>query len=586
MRMRQMLTITIILTAAPRLATAGVNPDHIVIGQSPPDGPQYKLFTADWLEGASGHGPSIPPGAIIPIPRIGLSSAYAQPRFGGYSFSPSGDQNLGLDYAANAGHELFLSYLEDPPANFQVAFKRLSYSRPADFSVYTEFGSPRMVEDNDEYQFGDAFDGGHKHPLFLIRRPGQVLWTMKITSDVWLESDVYQYTWTSVPGRGLLVPLDMGGLFNADVVDSDASDTPTAFDDAGNVWVLDGNYGTDAGLPVDGALAGFQLGGPDGSDLGGSNLNALLDDATHSLADTLDLTRTGQADQYLTVEVLIGGSGSFSTSDIVTMTLGYDDGTTKAVQIRKGTSTYLPYRPIEDWEQASTPRPWTAIGVSGDREAGFARSTGSGIDDEGGEDFFLFRAGTPADSGKTLETITFADYPGDDRVAIFAILAIKKGPLVITTDSLLAAQEGIAYSVLVTAAGTPPFKNWTAEGLPAGLTMEADTSEIAGTPGPGTADGSPYTVTISVEDSINDYDPAYPVETATVMLDLIVGAGGGLPGDINDDGMVDEADLALFVAVLLGQETDPDVVTRSDMNGDGLADGADAQLFVAAIIGG
>lgn len=51
-------------------------------------------------------------------------------------------------------------------------------------------------------------------------------------------------------------------------------------------------------------------------------------------------------------------------------------------------------------------------------------------------------------------------------------------------------------------------------------------------------------------------------------------------GDVNNDGNVDELDIAAFVAVLLGQPLDPSHVERSDFTSDGAADGRDLPLFV------
>src|SRR5437868_8243437 len=65
-------------------------PSHIVCGQGPDGGTPAQLFTIPTLVGQSGHGGSFDPAIIQPIPRILLNSSYAQPRFGGYSFSPSG----------------------------------------------------------------------------------------------------------------------------------------------------------------------------------------------------------------------------------------------------------------------------------------------------------------------------------------------------------------------------------------------------------------------------------------------------------------------------------------------------------------
>jgi hypothetical protein len=57
-------------------------------------------------------------------------------------------------------------------------------------------------------------------------------------------------------------------------------------------------------------------------------------------------------------------------------------------------------------------------------------------------------------------------------------------------------------------------------------------------------------------------------------------------GDIDGDGQVNEADLTIFVAVLLGNDTNPAHVAASDLSHDGVANGADIQPFVAALIGG
>ncbi|MCK6455821.1 MAG: Ig domain-containing protein [Phycisphaerae bacterium] len=591
------LIIGAVLTGAMSLAPVSEAQDHLVIGQGPTGGTPLKLFSASGLVGASGHGPTIPPGAIIPILRIPLISSYARPRFGGYGFSTSGANGLGFDYAAPpcpaspacdpdpTPHDLNLNYLDPPPANFSVSLKRLGYTAPAEFSIYNPFGSPRMVEDNDEYAFGDAFNGGHVHPLFLLRRPGLVRLDVQFTSDAWIDSDASSYYVTSVPGRAALVPLDMSGLFNADVVDSDGADAPTAFDSGGRMWVLNGNYGTSAGLPVGGLLAGFQLGGPGGAGLAGSNFNARLDNGALSMAGMLDLTLTGQADAYLSVEFLVGAAGALSTSDIVSVTFAYADNSTATVDIRKGSSSYLPYRPIEDWQQTATPRPWTAVGRNGDRSAGFSRSTGTAIDGAGGENFFLFRAATPVDSGKVLNRISFGDYTGSHRVAVFAMLGIRKAPLEIVTGSLPAAQEGEAYSFALSAEGTPPFKNWMATGLPGGLSMDPSTGVISGTPAAGTAPGSPYSVTISCDDSIHDFDASYPSESDSAVLSLSVLPPAAVAGDIDGDGDVDATDRNLFVNVLLGLETTPAYVERSDLDESGSPNGDDIGWFLGVYPG-
>ncbi|MCK6483187.1 MAG: right-handed parallel beta-helix repeat-containing protein [Phycisphaerae bacterium] len=57
-------------------------------------------------------------------------------------------------------------------------------------------------------------------------------------------------------------------------------------------------------------------------------------------------------------------------------------------------------------------------------------------------------------------------------------------------------------------------------------------------------------------------------------------------GDIDADGDVDDADRVLFVAVLLGQDSDPQHVARADFTGDSLADGDDVRPFLAALFDG
>ena len=58
----------------------------------------------------------------------------------------------------------------------------------------------------------------------------------------------------------------------------------------------------------------------------------------------------------------------------------------------------------------------------------------------------------------------------------------------------------------------------------------------------------------------------------------------GVRGDFDGNGVVNTADLVVFVNVLLGEETDCVKRLIADMNGDGKPDGADVQMFVNALI--
>ncbi len=68
-------------------------------------------------------------------------------------------------------------------------------------------------------------------------------------------------------------------------------------------------------------------------------------------------------------------------------------------------------------------------------------------------------------------------------------------------------------------------------------------------------------------------------------VQVFIGGGQVLPGDIDADGDVDADDQALFVAVLMGLESDPIYVGRSDMNADQFVNGLDIPAFVAVMLG-
>ncbi len=57
-----------------------------------------------------------------------------------------------------------------------------------------------------------------------------------------------------------------------------------------------------------------------------------------------------------------------------------------------------------------------------------------------------------------------------------------------------------------------------------------------------------------------------------------------IAADVNDDGVVDALDSALFLEAILGLPVHPGIVARCDLNGGGRADGEDIALFVASAI--
>jgi hypothetical protein len=70
-----------------------------------------------------------------------------------------------------------------------------------------------------------------------------------------------------------------------------------------------------------------------------------------------------------------------------------------------------------------------------------------------------------------------------------------------------------------------------------------------------------------------------------LMVTVTVPVSTELPGDIDGDGDLDDNDVIVFVAVLLGVDTDPLHVGRSDINGDLVVDGLDIQPFVVIFVG-
>ncbi len=76
-------------------------------------------------------------------------------------------------------------------------------------------------------------------------------------------------------------------------------------------------------------------------------------------------------------------------------------------------------------------------------------------------------------------------------------------------------------------------------------------------------------------------DPLFEEAVAVAQATLV---GGPVPGDMNGDGTVDDADVEPFVAVLLGLDSDPDHLTVADVNGDENADGADIGPLLEAML--
>jgi hypothetical protein len=164
-------------------------------------------------------------------------------------------------------------------------------------------------------------------------------------------------------------------------------------------------------------------------------------------------------------------------------------------------------------QNGTTPYTWAAAGLPG----GMTINPNTGV-----------ISGTPGTSGTFAVVVTLTDAAGATAPGNFS-LVISKLPS-ITTTSLPNGEQGLVYSATVSATnGTTPYA-WAASGMPAGLTINAGTGVISGTP---TATGT-FSVTVTVTDSAG--------ASATSILTLTISTGpsiatASLPGwDANAPG--------------------------------------------------
>ncbi len=157
-------------------------------------------------------------------------------------------------------------------------------------------------------------------------------------------------------------------------------------------------------------------------------------------------------------------------------------------------------------------------------------------------------------------TITSATADGAPIPTLDGALALPDTPLVIPFPTLPEANCGEAYSMTLTAtAGWPPY-TWTLleDDLPPGFTLDGSTGEISGA----SSQHGEYLFRLAATDDNN--------RTGTRWFTISV----GLPGDLDDDGDVDQSDLGLLLASY-------DIDAGGDCDGDGDTDQSDLGILLA-----
>ncbi len=116
-------------------------------------------------------------------------------------------------------------------------------------------------------------------------------------------------------------------------------------------------------------------------------------------------------------------------------------------------------------------------------------------------------SGNPTTAGTFSFTVTVKDSAGNTSNPAALSIVIANTPLKISTTTLPNGTAGVAYSqTLAAQGGTPPYSSWTvASGsLPAGLSLNASSGTISGTP---SASGT-SAFTVTVKDSTGTTSPA------------------------------------------------------------------------------
>jgi prepilin-type N-terminal cleavage/methylation domain-containing protein len=140
-------------------------------------------------------------------------------------------------------------------------------------------------------------------------------------------------------------------------------------------------------------------------------------------------------------------------------------------------------------------------------------------------------SGTPTAAGAPTTTITVNDAFGDPARTKQYTVTINAAPSITSTSPLPSAGLNVAYSTALTkSGGTGPYI-WSATGLPAGLTIDAATGVISGTPTAAGTSAASVTLTDSTGATANT-SLSITVNAAPVITSVLLSNGGSTAGKL------------------------------------------------------
>jgi hypothetical protein len=203
--------------------------------------------------------------------------------------------------------------------------------------------------------------------------------------------------------------------------------------------------------------------------ISGTPISAGTYSVTVSVSDSSGVTQTATNALTLTVAAATSAPLAIATSSLASATAG-----TTYTATLQATGGMAPYS-------------WSASGLPG----GLSVNASNGV-----------ISGTPSATGTFTVTAAVRDSESTAVTASKALnLTVSGGattaPLAIATSSLASATVGTTYAATLQATGGVTPYTWSASGLPSGLSLNASTGAISGTP---SASGT-STITVSVKDS-------------------------------------------------------------------------------------